>query len=112
MKRNVFFDGETLPDDGDTYVEVPKGNDRMWKLTLFNRRRGADREKHGTLTMWRLRAIIDAINKRYPEAVKHPAGQRPKKIDQPLIIRSRRAGPIIAKIEALEGPVASMASKQ
>lgn len=104
-RRNVFIDGEQLPDDGEEFVDIPKSNDRMWSLELRNLRRGADRVGHGTLTMWRMRALFEAIAKRYPDAVKTPPSKKP------LIVRTRRAGPIIAIIKPLDGPVASVAQK-
>ena len=106
MRRNIFFDGEPLPDDGDRYIQVPKGNDRMFAITLYNRRRGADRVRKGTATLWRMRALFEAIASRYPEATKSPRHKKP------LVVRTRRAGPIIMVLEPLDGPVASVATKQ
>lgn len=103
MKRNVFFENEPLPDDGETYVEVPKGNDRMWAITLHNR----GRIQMGTATVYRLRALVEGIKKRYPKVTKTPPHRA-----GPIIVRRERAGKVVAEITALIGPVASAATRQ
>lgn len=103
MKRNVFFAGEPLPDDGETYVEVPKGNDRMWEITLHNR----GRTRVGTATVYRLTALLQGIKRRYPKVTKSPPS-RPG----PIVVRRERAGKIVAIVKSLDGPVASIATRQ
>src|SRR5260370_8906569 len=64
-RRNVLPDGE-LPPDGDTerFVEIPKGNDRMFAIELRNR----GRVRRGTATVWRWVAILEAIKRRHADA--------------------------------------------
>jgi hypothetical protein len=68
-RRNVLLDGESPP-PGETerFVEIPKGNDRMLAIQLRNR----GRMQRGTATVWRWRAIVEAIKKR------HPGSEAPK----------------------------------
>jgi len=56
-RRNVLLDGEPPP-PGETerFVEVPKGNDRMWAIELRNR----GRVRRGTATVWRWRRMRSA----------------------------------------------------
>ena len=104
MSRAVYID-ERPPDDGERYVSVPKGNDRMWAVTVINLRRGK-RETKGTATIWRLRYLVEGVAKRYPNAVKSPFSTK-----RPMTFRVRRGGPITLVVEPLSGPVASMATK-
>jgi hypothetical protein len=94
-RRNVLLDGETPP-PGETerFVEIPKGNDRMWAIELRNR----GRVRHGTATVWRWRAILEAVKKRHPSARMSPKGK------EPITVRSRKAGPVVVTCTALEGP--------
>jgi hypothetical protein len=96
MKRNVLLDGEPPP-PGETerFVEVPKGNDRMWSVELRNR----GRMQRDTATVWRWRAIVEAVKKRHPGATLSP------KHKTPIAVRSRKAGPVVVTCMALEGPV-------
>jgi hypothetical protein len=95
-RRNVLLDGESPP-PGETerFVEIPKGNDRMLAIQLHNR----GRMQRGTATVWRWRAIVEAIKKRHPGARMSPRGK------EPIIIRSRKAGPVVVTCTALEGPI-------
>lgn len=88
----------------DDLIEVPKGNDRMWRVELFNR---PPRYQVGTLTAYRMIALVIGIKKRYPKATKHPTSQRPSinELHKPITYRVRRAGRIVAIITALEGPI-------
>ena len=101
--------GDRLPDldDGDRWVAPKKGNDRMWQVVLFNRHRGVDRRREGTFTIARLLALVRAIKSRHPRAVKSPKSKA-----GPIIYRTRHYGPAIAIVTALDGPVASVATKQ
>jgi hypothetical protein len=94
--RNVFLDAE--PPDADRCVEVPKGNDRMFAVELHNR----GRVQQGTATVWRWRAIVEAIKKRHPGASMSPRSKRP------ITVRSRKAGPVVVTCRPLEGPVRSL----
>jgi hypothetical protein len=96
-----------LTDDitGEVTGEVPKGNDRMFDITLFNRRRG-NRRRRGTATIYRYLAALDAIKQRHPRCVQSAFGT------YPLTIRVRRGGPIVMTCRPLDGPVASVATKQ
>jgi hypothetical protein len=57
-RRNVILDCETPP-PGETerFIEIPKGNDRMWAIELHNR----GRVQRGTATVWRWRAHVGAM---------------------------------------------------
>jgi len=57
-RRNVLLDSEPPP-PGETerFVEIPKGNDRMWTIKLHNR----GRVRRGTATAWRWRAIVEGV---------------------------------------------------
>jgi hypothetical protein len=103
--RNVLLPGETIPDDGQTWITVPKGNDRMWRVTLVTRR---GRTIEGTATIYRWYVIMMGVRKRWPNAVMHP-----KKAvrERPITIRRRVAGPVVVTCIALEGPVASIATR-
>ncbi len=95
-RRNVLLDGEPPP-AGETkrFVEIPKGNDRMWAIELRNR----GRVRRGTATVWRWRAILEAIKKRHRDARMSPRGK------EPITIRSRKAGPVVVTCVPLEGPI-------
>jgi hypothetical protein len=95
-RRNVLLNGESPP-PGETegFVEIPKGNDRMWAIELSNR----GRVQCGTATVWRWRAIVEAIKKRHPHARMSPRGK------EPITIRSKKFGPVIVTCTALEGPI-------
>ncbi len=95
-RRNVLLDGEPPP-PGETerFVEIPKGNDRMWAIELRN----GGRIQRGTATVWRWRWIMEAIKARHPGATLSP------KHKTPITVRSRKAGPVIVMCTPLEGPV-------
>jgi hypothetical protein len=95
-RRNVLLDGEPPP-SGETerFVEVPKGNDRMFAIELRNR----GRVQRGTATIWRWRTIVEAIQKRHPGACISPRHKRP------ITVRSRKAGPVVVTLTPLDGPV-------
>lgn len=103
-KKNVALlgPGDLPPDDGETWIDPPKSNDRMWSVVLHNR----GRTQTGTLTIWRLQALISGIVKRYPRACKSNA------VTKPMIVRRERAGRVVATVTPLEGPVASRATRQ
>jgi hypothetical protein len=105
MKHPTVLLDRAPPDDGEEYVDVPMGNDRWFAVTLFNRRRGADRARTGTVTVWRLRALFEAIGRRYPQATKTPPHIEPMKV------RTKRGGPVVMICEALEGPSESVAAR-
>jgi hypothetical protein len=93
---------ELTDDDGTPTGEtVPRGNDRMFRLELHNR----GRVQFGTATIHRLTATFFAIRKRYPHAA------RSSKAKPPMVMRRRRAGPVVLIVTPLEGPVASLATK-
>lgn len=96
-----------LTEDGGkpTGEVVPKGNDRMWAITLVNFRRGR-REQHGTATIYRLAAIFAAVGKRHPDSVK--SSPHPRDADKPIRVWLRRGGPLVLTVTPLEGPVASV----
>jgi hypothetical protein len=96
IRRNVLLDGEPVP-PGETerFVEVPKGNDRMFAVELRNR----GRLQRGTATIWRWRWIMEAIKARHPGAVLSPRHK------QPITVRSRKAGPVVVTCTPLEGPI-------
>src|SRR5882762_1472278 len=82
-RRNVLLDGEPPPvGETERFVEIPKGNDRMWTIELRNR----GRVQRGTATIWRWRAIVEGIKKRHPDARMSPNGK------EPITVRSRKAG--------------------
>lgn len=88
------------------FVEIPKNNDRMWAVKLWNRNI-CQPPQTGTLTAFRMLALVIGIKKRYPHAVKHPTGQRPPshELHKPITYRTKRAGRVVAIITALEGPI-------
>lgn len=88
-------------DDGTPTRDLPKGNDRMFGLEIHNR----GRVQRGTATIHRLAATVAAVLKRYPRAVK--SRNRAK----PMVLRRSLAGPIVIIVTALDGPVASHATK-
>ncbi len=93
---------ELTDDDGTPTGEtIPRGNDRMFRLELRNR----GRVQFGTATIYRLCAAIKGVIKRYPEATKS------KNKLKPMVMRRRRAGPIVLIVSPLEGPVASKSTK-
>ena len=92
----MLLDGESPPPgESERFVEIPKGNDRMWAIELRNR----GRVQHGTATVWRWRWIMEAIKKRHPAARMSPKGA------EPITVRARKFGPIVVTCTALEGPV-------
>jgi hypothetical protein len=103
MKKPAVWLGSNPPplDDGDRWIEPPKGNNRMFEIVLYNR----GREKRGTATIHRYAALLRGIKKRYPNNVLSPRGR------QPIVIRKSRAGSIIVIVRPIEGPVASVATK-
>jgi hypothetical protein len=106
IARNVLLPGERIPDDGQEWITVPKGNDRMWRVTLVTRR---GRTITGTATVYRWYAIMMGVRKRWPNAVMHPKTAAVR--EQPLTIRRRVAGPVVITCTALDGPVVSRATK-
>lgn len=105
-RRNVYLPGETPPDDdpNDPFVTIPKGNDRMWKIMLVNHHRGK-RRRSGTATAYRLFALMQGIKRRHPRCTKSMAHT------EPVVMRTFRGGPVVAVIDILAGPVASIATK-
>jgi hypothetical protein len=67
----------------------------MWSIELRNR----GRLRRGTATVWRWRAIVEAVKKRHPDARMSPRGKEPI---------TRKAGPVVVTCTALEGPVRRM----
>ena len=104
------------------YVEVPKGNDRMWKLEIWNR---GKLPTIGTATVHRMLAAYQAIAKRYPRWTKTPMDRRARdikfleeapselrrRLEKPILVRQYRGGPLVMRVTALDGPVASHATK-
>lgn len=93
FRRNVLIDEEPLPWERDQFVLIPKGNDRMFAMELRNR----GRVQRGTATVWRWRAIVEAIKKRHPDVCMSPRNKRP------ITVRSRKAGPVVVTCWPLEG---------
>lgn len=101
MKRRNVFLGSGTPPDG--FIVPPKGNDRMFAVAISDR----GRVQKGTATIWRMKALMEGVAKRYPgRVIKSPFSTK-----RPLTLRLGRAGRVIAQIEPLEGPVVSVATK-
>jgi len=88
-------------DDGNVTRDAPK-NDRFMLVTIRDIRR--KRTVQGTCSLARWANILERIRKRWPRAVISPKTKRP------ITIRTHRGGPLVLICEALEGPVASVAT--
>ncbi len=95
MSRNVYINEPVPARERDRFVEIPKGNDRMFAVELRNH----GRVQYGTATIWRWVAIVQAIRSRHHDACMSPKGKKP------ITVRSRKAGPIIVVCKPLPGPI-------
>jgi len=87
--QNVFI-GKKSDSIPPGFVEVPKGNDRFYLITLRSRGRTIT----GTATLWRWFYLMQAIKQRYPRA--HIS-------TKPIVIRARKFGPVVVLCEILPG---------
>lgn len=73
----------------DPLVPVPRDL-RWYVITLYNR----GRVRSGTGSIYRVKAILEAAKKRYPQARMSPRHVKP------AMVRRRLAGPVVAVFEA------------
>lgn len=83
-------------DDGKVIREAPKTNDRWYSIELRNR----GRTQYGTATALRMAQLVQAIKNRYPKAWKPKMQYKEGKVN-PVVIRRRIAGEIVAIIKAI-----------
>jgi hypothetical protein len=67
----------------------------MFAIELRNR----GRMRRDTATVWRWRAIVEAVERRHSGGTMSPKGK------EPITIRSRKVGPVVVTCTALKGPV-------